>query len=40
MRVLDDPADVLLRKRTEPIGVREPRDPQILVDAVLGESAE
>jgi predicted glycosyltransferase len=40
MRVLDDPADVQLRKRTEPVGVREPRDPQILVDAVLGESAE
>jgi hypothetical protein len=40
MRVLDDPADVQLRKRTEPVGVRDPHDPQILVDAVLGESAE
>jgi hypothetical protein len=25
-----------LRKRTTPIGVLHPRDPQLLVDAVLG----
>ncbi len=35
MRVLSDPKALELRKRSEPIGVREPRDPQLLVDAVL-----
>jgi uncharacterized protein len=34
--VLDDPAAIELRKRTEPIGVRDPRDPAILVEGVLG----
>ena len=35
MKVLPDPSDLELRRRQEPVGVREPRDPQILVDAVL-----
>lgn len=35
LRVLDDPAALELRKRTEPVGVREPRDPKVLADAVL-----
>jgi uncharacterized protein len=35
LRVLDDPGALELRKRTESVGVREPRDPQLLVDAVL-----
>jgi predicted glycosyltransferase len=36
LRVLDDPAELPLRKREAPVGVREPRDPELLVDAVLG----
>jgi hypothetical protein len=36
LRVLDDPAALPLRKRTTPIGVLNPRDPQLLVEAVLG----
>jgi predicted glycosyltransferase len=39
MRVLDDPAALELRKRTEPVGVREPRDPQVLTDAVLAAAS-
>jgi predicted glycosyltransferase len=35
LRVLDDPADLPLVKRTTPVGVRNPRDPGLLVDAVL-----
>jgi len=36
LQILDDPAALELRKREAPIGVLHPRDPQILVDAVLG----
>ncbi len=36
LRVLEDPATLELRKRTTPIGVLHPRDPQLLVDAALG----
>jgi predicted glycosyltransferase len=35
LQVLGDPAALPLRKRTTPIGVLHPRDPQVLVDAVL-----
>ena len=35
LRVLTDPADLELRKREDPPGVRNPRDPQLLADAVL-----
>ena len=35
LRVLDDPAALELRKRTTPVGVLRPRDPQLLVDATL-----
>jgi predicted glycosyltransferase len=34
MRVLADPAELELRPRASPVGVRDPRDPQVLVDAV------
>jgi uncharacterized protein len=36
LQVLDDPAALPLRKRTSAPGVRNPRDPGLLVDAVLG----
>jgi hypothetical protein len=36
LRVLDDPLALELRKRESPVGVVHPRDPQLLVDAVLG----
>jgi predicted glycosyltransferase len=36
LRVLDDPFALELRKRESPVGVVHPRDPQVLVDAVLG----
>ncbi len=36
---LEDPAALPLRKRTEPIGVRNPRDPGFLAEAVLGAVA-
>src|SRR6478672_6353333 len=36
LRVLDDPAALELRKRESPVGVLHPRDPQLLVDAILG----
>jgi predicted glycosyltransferase len=35
LRPLDDPAAIELRKRDRPPGVRTPRDPQVLVDAIL-----
>jgi len=35
LRVLDDPAALPLIKRDTPSGVRHPRDPDLLVDAVL-----
>ena len=36
LRVLEDPAALPLVKRTDPIGVRNPRNPDFLVEAVLG----
>jgi len=36
LQVLTDPAALELRKRERPAGVRHPRDPQILADAVMG----
>ncbi len=36
LRVLDDPSALELRKRESPVGVLRPRDPQLLLDAVLG----
>ncbi|MBS1884250.1 MAG: DUF354 domain-containing protein [Actinobacteria bacterium] len=39
LRILEDPAALPLAKRTEPIGVRNPRDPAFLADAVLGAVA-
>jgi predicted glycosyltransferase len=36
LRVLADPADFELRKRSTPVGALHPRDPAILVDGVLG----
>jgi uncharacterized protein len=36
LRVLGDPSGLSLRKRTTPIGVSSRRDPQALLDAVLG----
>jgi uncharacterized protein len=35
LRVLEDPANLPLRKREAPIGVLIPRDPELLVEAVL-----
>jgi predicted glycosyltransferase len=35
LQVLEDPATLELRKRDAPVGVRHPRDPQLLVDAAL-----
>jgi hypothetical protein len=35
LRRLDDPAALALQRRSEPAGPRNPRDPQLLVDAVL-----
>jgi hypothetical protein len=35
LRELADPAALDLRKRSEPAGVRNPRDPQVLADAAL-----
>jgi predicted glycosyltransferase len=35
LQVLDDPASLVLSKRDAPVGVRHPRDPQLLVDAAL-----
>lgn len=36
LRVLDDAAQLELRKRDRPAGIQNPRDPQLLTDAVLG----
>jgi predicted glycosyltransferase len=36
LRVLEDPATLELRKREAPVGVLHPRDPELLVDGVLG----
>ena len=36
LQVLTDPEELPLRKREAPVGVLHPRDPQLLVDAVLG----
>jgi len=36
LRVLADPADLPLRKRQTPVGVLTRRDPELLMDAVLG----
>lgn len=36
LTVLEDPQTLELRKRTAPVGVLHPRDPQLLVDAALG----
>ena len=35
LRPLEDPGAIELRKRDGPPGVRNPRDPQVLVDAIL-----
>jgi uncharacterized protein len=37
--VLEDPAELQLRKRTDPVGVLNPRDPTFLVDSVIGAVA-
>jgi uncharacterized protein len=39
LQVLEDPAALPLRKRSDPIGVLDPRDPGFLADAVLGAVA-
>ncbi len=36
LQVLADPADLPLRKRDSPPGVRHPRDPAVLVEGALG----
>ena len=36
LQVLADPAELPLRKRETPPGVRNPRDPELLVEGVLG----
>lgn len=36
LRVLDDPAELALHKRETPVGVLEQRDPELLVEGVLG----
>jgi uncharacterized protein len=36
LQVLDEPAALPLRKRSSPVGVLHPRDPQVLLDAILG----
>ena len=36
LQVLRDPGALELRKREAPVGVLHPRDPQLLVDGVLG----
>ena len=36
LRVLSDPGQLELKKRETPAGVQNPRDPQLLADAVLG----
>jgi predicted glycosyltransferase len=39
LQVLDDPAALPLRKRESPPGVRNPRDPELLVEALLAAAA-
>jgi predicted glycosyltransferase len=39
LRELRDPATLELAKRVEPAGARDPRDPQILADAILEAAA-
>jgi predicted glycosyltransferase len=39
LRVLADPAQLPLRKRDSPPGVRNPRDPELLVEGALGAVA-
>jgi predicted glycosyltransferase len=39
LRVLEDPAALELVKRTTPVGVLRPRDPQLLLDAALAAVA-
>ncbi len=39
LRELGDPATLELVKRTEPAGVRNPRDAQVLTDAILKAAA-
>jgi hypothetical protein len=39
LRVLVDPAELPLRKRETPVGVLNPRDPEFLVEGVLGAVA-
>jgi hypothetical protein len=39
LRVLADPAELPLRKRDTPPGVRNPRDPELLVEGALGAVA-
>jgi predicted glycosyltransferase len=39
LQVLEDPQALQLRKREAPVGVLHPRDPQLLVDGVLGAVA-
>ncbi len=39
LRVLSDPAELPLRKRESPVGVLNPRDPELLVEGVLGAVA-
>jgi uncharacterized protein len=36
LRAVSDPGELDLRKRGSALGVRDPRDPQLLVDGVLG----
>lgn len=38
LRVLTDPAELPLRRREAPVGVLNPRDPELLVDAILAVS--
>jgi uncharacterized protein len=39
LRVLADPSELPLRKRESPVGVLNPRDPELLVEGVLGAVA-
>ena len=39
LRVLEDPAALVCAKRTTPVGVLHRRDPEILVEGVLGAAA-
>jgi predicted glycosyltransferase len=39
LQVLNDPAELPLHKRKTPVGVLDPRDPELLVEGVLGAVA-